>query len=99
MAILIVVAALAAFWTWRVMQFPALPWYLRWPRNLVRALTSDHFVKCPWCFGGWLALIIHYLLTVVATSRYRFIDIFSGLAAAALVGLLALLIPDDGEPE
>lgn len=96
---LILIAALAALWLWRALGLPGLPWYLRAPRAGVVALPrGEHFLRCPWCLGAWLAIAFLTALHWATGQLHPVITPISALAAAGLVGLAASFLPDDGEP-
>lgn len=87
----VVFAALAAVWGWFVLNDPNAPRFIVWIGDTLRKLPKgEKLVGCPWCIGAWLSII-----GVIAQGDYHPVH---WLAAAGLTGLLASLLPDDGEP-
>lgn len=84
-------ASLAALWGWRVLNQPGAPPPISWLSVGLRRLPRGHsLVVCPWCIGGWLAII-----GVIALGEYNPVY---WLAAAGLTGFLSTFLLDDGEP-
>lgn len=95
----LVLSSLAAIWGWFVLNDPNSPRFIVWTARQLRKLPKgDKLVGCPWCGGAWLNILattlLHWrldLLDWAATPVACF-------AAAGLTGLIATLMPDNGEP-
>jgi hypothetical protein len=89
----VLVAALAAFWGWQVlnMRGPLTP--LR--RLLVMLPAGPKLIVCPYCIGAWFALAATLVLQAGRLDWQ--ITTMTWLAAAGLVGLVGSFIPVYGE--
>lgn len=88
---LVLTSGLGAFWLWFSIVASPLPG-LGW----VRRLPGQHFFRCPYCFGAWIALALTLLLSWSEDSL-GWSTPFAWLAAAAIVGVLGTFIPSDDE--
>lgn len=89
----------AVFWGWYVLVYLDPP-LVRWPRNWLRRVAFfDHLIACPFCCGFWLSLIgvVWFGFANHYSTRDWWTAPVEVLAAAGLVGLVANLIPDDGQ--
>lgn len=81
----VILAGLAAFYVWSALNL--LPFLAR-----LRTLPG---YGCPWCLGAWLALAA---TLAVDHDHLGVGTLVSWFASAAIVGMLGVIVPDDGEP-
>lgn len=95
----VLVAALAALWGWKVLNQSFAPPPISTLARLLRRLPrGDKLVGCPWCIGAWLS-IVGVVSQHAATGNLDWVQTpAAAFAAAGLTGLLGSVLPDDGTP-
>ena len=89
----LILVGLAAFFVFHALN------HAPFLRPVLRLLTRVHPVlpKCPWCIGGWAALVLALLLVWPTTADRAVYAVVLGLAGACACGLIGTFVPDDGE--
>ena len=88
----VVVAGLAGFWCWTVLNDPD-GLFKRLNRWAKKTYYGNKWISCPWCSGAWFAILAAVALREPEEAWYRTLAI--AIAAAAVTGMLGSYFEED----